>query len=149
MKKHPKFRKSLAAAAKPQNRAFYVDALMGALSGVILTVLGVAVYALILLKGQRGADGAYAVNQVIKIVSIVACTLIACRGGEQRLLRGVMACAAYGILTTILMACLGHWPGFVAVLLDVAMAVAIGAFLSALLAWLKKEPAKGLRARNG
>ena len=45
MKKHPKFRKSLSAVAKPQNRAFYVDALMGALSGVILTVLGVAIYA--------------------------------------------------------------------------------------------------------
>ena len=109
--------------------------LKGVVIGACVTIIGVAVFALI-LNWWDASDGAItAINQVVKFVSILAGVSSAMQAGEHGgVLRG--ACVgllymAFGIVCCCLL--MGQQPRFTAYLADLGMGLAAGGLFAMIL----------------
>ena len=108
---------------------------------VAVTIVGVAVFAL-LMQWLRPSDGVVRVfNQVLKLAAIVAGVWVAVgRGGEGGLLRGAATGLAYMALGVALYAILsGQQAPVTAYLADLGMGVAGGGIAGAVLANLSAK----------
>lgn len=117
--------------------------LMAALRGVLVaasvTVLGVAVFALLLNWWNASDRAVTAINQVVKFVSILAGVTSAMRGGESG---GVLRGASVGLLYMALgIVCysllMGESPRLTAYLADLGMGLAAGGLFGIILSTRK------------
>ncbi|MDD7175578.1 MAG: TIGR04086 family membrane protein [Clostridiales bacterium] len=117
--------------------------LMAALRGVLVaasvTVLGVAVFALLLNWWNASDRAVTAINQVVKFVSILAGVTSAMRGGESG---GVLRGASVGLLYMALgIVCysllMGESPRLTAYLADLGMGLAAGGLFGMILSTRK------------
>lgn len=117
--------------------------LMAALRGVLVaasvTVLGVAVFALLLNWWNASDRAVTAINQVVKFVSILAGVTSAMRGGESG---GVLRGASMGLLYMALgIVCysllMGESPRLTAYLADLGMGLAAGGLFGMILSTRK------------
>lgn len=117
--------------------------LMAALRGVLvaasITVLGVAVFALLLNWWNASDRAVTAINQVVKFVSILAGVTSAMRGGESG---GVLRGASVGLLYMALgIVCysllMGESPRLTAYLADLGMGLAAGGLFGMILSTRK------------
>ena len=113
----------------------FTAVLRGVVIGACLTVIAIAVLALI-LNWWNANDGAItAINQVVKFAAILAGVTSAMQGGEQG---GVMRGACVGLLYMafgIVCYCLlmGQSPRFTAYLADLGMGLAAGGLFAMIL----------------
>lgn len=115
----------------------------GALSAVIrgvliaaaITVIGVAVFALLLSWWDAGDRTITAINQVIKFVSILAGVASAMDGGESGgMLRGACAGLLYMALGVVCYGLLmGQTPSLTAHMADLGMGIAAGGLFAMIL----------------
>ena len=117
--------------------------LMAALRGVLVaasvTVLGVALFALLLNWWNASDRAVTAINQVVKFVSILAGVTSAMRGGESG---GVLRGASVGLLYMALgIVCysllMGESPRLTAYLADLGMGLAAGGLFGMILSTRK------------
>ncbi|MDY5348667.1 MAG: TIGR04086 family membrane protein [Candidatus Ventricola sp.] len=117
--------------------------LMAVLRGVLVaasvTVLGVAVFALLLNWWNASDRAVTAINQVVKFVSILAGVTSAMRGGESG---GVLRGASVGLLYMALgIVCysllMGESPRLTAYLADLGMGLAAGGLFGMILSTRK------------
>lgn len=116
------------------------DVLRGVMIGACVTILGVAVFALILNWWDASDRAITAVNQVVKFVSILAGVTSAMQGGEKG---GVMRASCVGVLyMTLGIVCysllMGQSPRFSAYLADLGMGLAAGGLFGMILTGRKK-----------
>ena len=107
----------------------------GTLVGASLTVIGVAIFALI-LNWWDASDGAItAINQVVKFVSILAGVVSALSPGDEgNVLHGICVGLLYMTLGIICFCLLmGQSPQFSAYLADLGMGVASGGLFAMIL----------------
>lgn len=101
---------------------------------VLVTLVGVAVFAL-LMNWMKPSDGVIRIfNQVLKLLSIALGVAVAVgRGGEGGLLRGAAVGLGYMALGVVLYALLsGQQAGFSAYLADLGMGIAGGGIVGAI-----------------
>ena len=118
--------------------------LRGVLVAAAITVIGVAVFALILNWWNASDRAITAVNQVVKFVSILAGVTTAMRAGESG---GAMRGACVGLLYMALgIACyalmMGQSPQWTAYLADLGMGVAAGGLFGMILTTRKNGEAE-------
>lgn len=123
-----------------ENRVF-ASVLRGVLIGASVTVLSVAVFALVLNWWDASDRAITAINQVIKFVSILAAVSSAMRAGEEGgALRGACVGVLYmalGIVCYCLM--MGKSPRLTAYLADLGMGLAAGGLFAMILTMRKGE----------
>ena len=105
--------------------------LRGVLVAAAITVIGVAVFALILNWWNASDRAITAVNQVVKFVSILAGVTTAMRAGESRGACVGLLYMALGIVCYALM--IGQNPRLTAYLADLGMGLAAGGLFGMIL----------------
>ena len=130
------FRRSMRRSTRRgKGDQLFTAVLRGVVIGACLTVIAIAVLALI-LNWWDASDGAItAINQVVKFAAILAGVTSAMQGGEQG---GVMRGACVGLLYMafgIVCYCLlmGQSPRFTAYLADLGMGLAAGGLFAMIL----------------
>jgi len=107
----------------------------GVLVGASITVIGVALFALILNWWDASDRAITAINQVVKFVSILAGVVSALGGGEEGgVLRGICVGFLYmalGIVCYCLL--MGQQPAFSGYLADLGMGIASGGLFAMIL----------------
>lgn len=109
--------------------------LKGVLVGASLTVIGVAVFALILNWWDASDRAITAINQVVKFVSILA-GVVSAQGGEPQggVLRGICVGFLYMALGVVCYCLLmGQQPEFSGYLADLGMGIASGGLFGMIL----------------
>ena len=109
--------------------------LRGVLVAASITVIGVAVFALILNWWNASDRALTAVNQVVKFVSILAGVTSAMRGGESGgVLRGASVGLLYMALGIVVYSLLmGQTPSLTADFADLGMGLAAGGLFAMIL----------------
>ncbi|MDD2649360.1 MAG: TIGR04086 family membrane protein [Eubacteriales bacterium] len=115
--------------------------LKGLLTAAVTTVVLIILFTL-LLMAVRVSDGAVrAINQIIKLISVlVGCCASIGKGGERGLIRGALIGCAYmviGVLIYMLFSGQGFKPS--AYLCDAAMGVAAGGVIGMLLSAMPEK----------
>lgn len=130
------FKRSVRRGAR-RNRGDqpFMAVMKGVLLGACLTVISIAVLALILNWWDASDRAITAINQVVKFAAILLGVTSAMRGGEQG---GVMRGACVGLLYMafgIVCYCLlmGQSPRFTAYLADLGMGLAAGGLFAMIL----------------
>lgn len=111
------------------------DVLRGVLVAASITVLGIAVFALILNWWDASDNAITAINQVVKFVSILAGVTTAMRAGESG---GAMRGACVGLIYMVLgIICycllMGQSPSLTAYMADLGMGLAAGGLFGMIL----------------
>ena len=126
---------------KQGRKELILQALKGAVMGLIVTIVGVLIFAVIIKESGAEDQLVSAVNQILKVVSIFIAAWIGTRSLTQgQIPAGILAGVAYVLLGT-----LGDIPMLLA---DVAMAAVIGMLTALIFSKLgisKKTPKKAHR----
>ena len=129
------FRRTTRRSARRTEKNAIFAVLRGVLVAAAITIVGVAVFALILNWWNAGDRAITAINQVVKFVSILAGVTTAMRAGESG---GAMRGACVGLLYMALgIVCyalmMGQSPQWTAYLADLGMGVAAGGLFGMIL----------------
>lgn len=130
------FKRSMRRGARRAKSNHALSAVLrGVLVAAAVTVLGVALFALILNWWDASDRAITAINQVVKFVSILAGVTSAMRGGEKgSVTRGACVGVLYmalGIVCYCLL--IGQSPRFAAYLADLGMGLAAGGLFGMIL----------------
>ena len=131
------FKRTTRRSARKTERSAIFAVLRGVLIAAAITIIGVAVFALILNASDRAIT---AINQVVKFVSILAGVTTAMHAGESG---GAMRGACVGLLYMALgIVCyalmMGQSPQLAAYLADLGMGLAAGGLFGMILTTRKK-----------
>ena len=129
------FKRTTRRSARSTANIAFFSVLRGVLVAAAITVIGVAVFALILNWWNASDRAITAVNQVVKFVSILAGVTTAMRAGESG---GAMRGACVGLLYMALgIVCyalmMGQSPRLTAYLADLGMGLAAGGLFGMIL----------------
>ena len=129
------FRRTTRRRARRTEKRAIFAVLRGVLVAAAITIVGVAVFALILNWWNAGDRAITAINQVVKFVSILAGVTTAMRAGESG---GAMRGACVGLLYMALgIVCyalmMGQSPQLTAYLADLGMGLAAGGLFGMIL----------------
>lgn len=133
------FKRTTRRSARKTERSAIFAVLRGVLVAAAITIIGVAVFALILNWWNASDRAITAINQVVKFVSILAGVTTACTRGERRSYARRMRRALYmalGIVCYALM--MGQSPQLAAYLADLGMGLAAGGLFGMILTTRKK-----------
>ena len=128
------FRRTMRRGTRRKGRSPLGAVIRGVLVAASITVIGVALFALILNWWNASDRAITAINQVVKFVSILAGVASAMRGGEGGAMRGASVGVLYmalGILCYSLM--MGQSPQLTAYLADLGMGLAAGGLFGMIL----------------
>ena len=134
------FKRTTRRGARKAEKSAIFAVLRGVLVAAAITVIGVAVFALILNWWNASDRAITAINQVVKFVSILAGVTTAMRAGESG---GAMRGACVGLLYMALgIVCyalmMGQSPQLTAYLADLGMGLAAGGLFGMILTTRKK-----------
>ena len=134
------FTRTTRRRARQTERSAIFAVLRGVLVAAAITIIGVAVFALILNWWNASDRAITAINQVVKFVSILAGVTTAMRAGESG---GAMRGACVGLLYMALgIVCyalmMGQSPQLAAYLADLGMGLAAGGLFGMILTTRKK-----------
>ena len=129
------FKRTTRRGARKTEKSAIFAVLRGVLVAAAITVIGVAVFALILNWWNASDRAITAINQVVKFVSILAGVTTAMRAGESG---GAMRGACVGLLYMALgIVCyalmMGQSPQLTAYLADLGMGLAAGGLFGMIL----------------
>ena len=129
------FKRTTRRGARKTEKSAIFAVLRGVLVAAAITVIGVAVFALILNWWNASDRAITAINQVVKFVSILAGVTTAMRAGESG---GAMRGACVGLLYMALgIVCyalmMGQSPRLTAYLADLGMGLAAGGLFGMIL----------------
>ena len=134
------FKRTTRRSARKTERSAIFAMLRGVLVAAAITIIGVAVFALILNWWNASDRAITAINQVVKFVSILAGVTTAMHAGESG---GAMRGACVGLLYMALgIVCyalmMGQSPQLAAYLADLGMGLAAGGLFGMILTTRKK-----------
>ena len=129
------FKRTTRRSARKAEKSAIFAVLRGVLVAAAITIIGVAVFALILNWWNASDRAITAINQVVKFVSILAGVTTAMRAGESG---GAMRGACVGLLYMALgIVCyalmMGQSPQLTAYLADLGMGLAAGGLFGMIL----------------
>ena len=134
------FKRTTRRSARKTGRSAILAVLRGVLVAAAITIIGVAIFALILNWWNASDRAITAINQVVKFVSILAGVTTAMHAGESG---GAMRGACVGLLYMALgIVCyalmMGQSPQLAAYLADLGMGLAAGGLFGMILTTRKK-----------
>lgn len=109
-------------------KTIVINGIKGALIGIIITIVCLLIFAIIIKQFGVPFENISVVNQIIKVVSVIICALIAAKGaGDKTLLSCAMASGLFIVLSYLIFSLLeGQFGDPVLMLVDLAMALVIG-----------------------
>lgn len=126
---------------KRGEKDFIIKALKGAVMGLIITIVGVLIFAVVIKESGADDQLISAVNQILKVVSIFIAAFIGTRNLESKQIpAGVISGVAYVLLGfftfSLIEGALGDLPLMLA---DLAMAAVIGMLTAMIFGRLKRS----------
>lgn len=126
---------------KQQKKGLVFSALKGTLIAMIFTIAAILIFALIIKESNMADNVINPINQVIKILGIMAATFFAVRrAAENQWITGGLASVFYIILGYLVFSLIeGRFGNLLMLLSDVVMAAVIGIVFAIILKQLLKK----------
>ena len=109
-------------------KTIVINGVKGALIGIIFTIVCLLILAVIIKQFGVPFENISVINQIIKVVAVILCALIASKGaGDKTILSCAMASGLFIVLSFLIFSLLeGQFGDAVLMLVDLAMAIVIG-----------------------